>query len=327
MPALANMEILTHGIAQSHRDRIEGIHQLKATVGTMLKELDGAHHSMSVSLNSSLAKGRTTRKTAVERTLDRHEKARKAMSRALHAGLFRTKTDSETDVRAMLTGIKGTHLDMARSLRHSLARNAADCRASVRRTIHDRGATRQALGKSLHMDLSRENTGRKAAVRGMLAALDRSQRGMSKDLHANLAHSEASLRATTAALLKDFKNQQAELRTELTAVRGEWQGLVTTMDAARRGSALATMAAKPMVFAAPRAPIAAPVAQGTSDETPELAALRQRVFEYLADHPDGTRLVEMEIGMNSSRFQMSRVLRSLMDENKVEKRNLLYFAI
>ncbi len=325
MPALANMEILTHEIAQSHRDRVAGLNRLKVTVGSMLKDLDSAHHTMSVSLNSGLTDGRKARRTAVEGTLKEHERTRKAMSRALHAGLFRTKTDSATDVRAMLTGINGAHLDLARSLRHSLAQNAADCRASVRRTIHDRGSARQALGKSLHMDLSRENTGRKAAVRGLLAALDRSQRGMSKDLHASLAHSEATLRATTAALLKDFQNQQAELRTELTAVRAEWQGLVTTMDAARRGSTPASVA-KPTTVAS-HVPTPAPVAEGTHEETPELDALRGRVFKYLADHPDGSRLVEMEAEMRASRFQMSRALRSLMDENKVEKRDMLYFAI
>jgi len=72
-----------------------------------------------------------------------------------------------------------------------------------------------------------------------------------------------------------------------------------------------------------RPPNAAPKARQTLDSV----ALRSRVFEFVADHPDGTRLTEIEEDMRVGRYHMSRVLRTLIDENKVEKRGLLYFAI
>lgn len=55
--------------------------------------------------------------------------------------------------------------------------------------------------------------------------------------------------------------------------------------------------------------------------------LRDEVFAYLANHPDGTKLTELEEEFRLARIQIARILRVLMDNNKVEKRDLLYFAI
>lgn len=55
--------------------------------------------------------------------------------------------------------------------------------------------------------------------------------------------------------------------------------------------------------------------------------LRDRIFAYLADHPDGTKLAELESEFGVSRIEMARVVRALMDDNKAEKRELFYFAI
>ena len=55
--------------------------------------------------------------------------------------------------------------------------------------------------------------------------------------------------------------------------------------------------------------------------------LRDRVFAYLADHPDGTKLIELEEEFSVERVQVARVLHNLTDDNKVEKGGLLYFAI
>jgi len=87
----------------------------------------------------------------------------------------------------------------------------------------------------------------------------------------------------------------------------------------------------------PEAVVPPPVEEVAEDEavaraevaevTPEIAALEDRVFERLANHPDGTRLVELEQEFGVARIQMARVLKSLMNENKVGKREGLYFAI
>lgn len=55
--------------------------------------------------------------------------------------------------------------------------------------------------------------------------------------------------------------------------------------------------------------------------------LRDRVFAFLSNHPDGTRLTELEEEFGIARIQIAKLIRALMDDNKAEKRNLLYFAI
>jgi len=55
--------------------------------------------------------------------------------------------------------------------------------------------------------------------------------------------------------------------------------------------------------------------------------LRDRVFSYLADHPDGAKLVEIEEALGIARIRVANVIRELIDDNKVEKREMLYFAI
>ena len=58
-----------------------------------------------------------------------------------------------------------------------------------------------------------------------------------------------------------------------------------------------------------------------------IGELRDRVLAYLADHPYGTKLTELEAEFGVARIQMAKVIRGLVDDNKVEKRDLLYFAI
>jgi len=74
----------------------------------------------------------------------------------------------------------------------------------------------------------------------------------------------------------------------------------------------------------PAEAVAVPAEEIVEEETADISG---RTFEYLANHPDGTKLVELEQEFGVSRIQMARLLKDLMDENKVEKWELLYFAI
>jgi len=58
-----------------------------------------------------------------------------------------------------------------------------------------------------------------------------------------------------------------------------------------------------------------------------LGEIIDRVFTYLASHPDGTGLTELEEEFGLSRIQVVKVLHTLADAQKIEKRDQLYFAI
>ena len=65
---------------------------------------------------------------------------------------------------------------------------------------------------------------------------------------------------------------------------------------------------------------------GAVEDAP-VGELRDKVLAYLAYHPDGTKLTELEEEFGAARIQIAKVIRELIDNKKVEKHDLLYFAI
>jgi len=126
-----------------------------------------------------------------------------------------------------------------------------------------------------------------------------------------LAKGSAERRSDVATMVSDLAKGSAERHTEV------W------------GTAPAKKVVAPRKVAPPTPKVAPPVEELPEEMPPEVpvAELRDRVFAYLADHPDGTRLVELEEEFGLTRIEMARVIRALIDDNKVEKLELLYFAI
>jgi len=119
----------------------------------------------------------------------------------------------------------------------------------------------------------------------------------------------------------------SENKDEREKSAAAWQELAGVIQAKKEA---------PAAVAEP-APAKAPTEEWAEEETmaeakpvemtPETAALSDRVFDYLADHPDGTRMTELESEFVTARIQMANILKGLMDDNKVEKREKHYFAI
>lgn len=131
----------------------------------------------------------------------------------------------------------------------------------------------------------------------------------------------ATMRANANAFVDHLRSKVgADRRADVAAIRTlVWGGAAPVRRAAPRSRAAAP---PPTPSPAKEAPAAAAKA-GTTEST----ALRDVVFEYLADHPDGARLTDMEREFGIARIQIAKALRGLMDDNKVEKRELTYFAI
>jgi hypothetical protein len=145
-----------------------------------------------------------------------------------------------------------------------------------------------------------------------------------------------------AELTRVERQRKSEVKTWLEDVaatharaQAAWRDLVATTGARRAGAVV-------LADAPPEAPphlvVRAAAPSITADEdvvamvvvgevTTEFASLSDRVFVYLANHPDGTRLTELEREIGLSRFQAARAVRHLMDEGKAEKRDFRYFAI
>jgi len=166
----------------------------------------------------------------------------------------------------------------------------------------------------------------------------------------DFAKGDTERASEVASMLRDFAAQSPERKATVAAIANEADTLVKdfTKGSAQRCSDVATMI-KDLANGsterhtevwgkAPARKMAVPPVEELPEEMPleappvvaekaPVGELRDRVFAYLADHPDGTRLVELEEEFGVARIQAARVVRELMDDNKVEKRDLLYFAI
>lgn len=203
-------------------------------------------------------------------------------------------------VKADLKEFQDSRAVMARDLRADLAKSVATRKAAVSSQLKELDAAHASMSRELKADL--------AKVRPALEEEDRKRQSEAREFRGELGRAVAQGKAATQALLRDFGEEQA-------GVRDEWQKMTATMQSKRGG-----------VAGAVKPPIKE-IAEEAASMTPEIAALREKVFEYLANHPDGTKLVELAEKLGVARIQVAKVVRSLIDENKVEKRDLLYFAV
>jgi len=139
----------------------------------------------------------------------------------------------------------------------------------------------------------------------------------------------------------DLKQRQAEMRGRMATVSELLGGLKAEREKATKAwQELANIMqgkggmAQPRAKAAPGAPPAAKMTgedivsrAGPLETTGEASTQREQVFAYLSDHPNGARMTELETEFNVPRIQMARILGSLIDEDKVEKRDMVYFAL
>ena len=158
---------------------------------------------------------------------------------------------------------------------------------------------------------------------------------MSGQLKADLASDEAGRLEQAQA---DLKQRQAEIKERVATVsellggfRAEsektaaaWQELASIMQA-KRG--MAVPEAKVVPEAPPAEEEAVAEVEPVEEMAPEKADLNDRVFAYLVERPDGARMTELETEFAVARIQMVQILKGLMDENRVEKRDMNYFAI
>ena len=217
----------------------------------------------------------------------------------------------KSDVSTMLKSFDDSHATMSKELKVDLAKVAPALRESE--------AERKRVA-------AQEISQRKSDVSTMLKEFDDAHAAMSKELKADLSKVAPALKQAEAERkrteVKEIAQRKSDVGTmlkefdeEQAGARDEWQKLTATMQSKRGGVAVAV---KPPVEE---------IAEEAAEITPETAALREQVFEYLANHPDGTKLVELAEKFGVARIQIAKVVRNLMDENKVEKRDLLYFAV
>ena len=126
------------------------------------------------------------------------------------------------------------------------------------------------------------------------------------------------------------KTQLKELDDIHVGARNEWRKLAATMQTKRGGVAVEVKAAPvapPLVEMKPPEAVAPPPVEEVEEDVAETHAVIDMVFEYLASHPDGVKVFELEEEFGLGRKKAEKALKRLMKDGKVEKVDDLYFAV
>jgi hypothetical protein len=267
--------------------------------------------------------------------------AHQAMAQQQRTALAQGRATLATDVASQLQELDRAHNAMARQQREGLAKVHADLnRAETRRKagvhswMEEVAAGHQAMAQELRADLRKGHADLGTSVSAQVQELDRAHNAMARQQRETLAKVHSDLALAERQRKSQVKTWMEELATDHAAVRDEWQNLAATMRAKRAGAVAVVEAPLEVAPAPPVVEKVAPPALVAEEEeavevgevTAELDSLSLRVFAYLANHPDGTRLRDLEREFGLGRFQAARVVRHLMNEGKTKKEGLLYFA-
>lgn len=275
--------------------------------------------------------GRTTRIAELRETV-------KSDLKDMGVELSKSEADRKSSVNTLLEDMRAAHVAMSRELKTQLTGNAINLKKDVAKTLDEFGRNRKVVLKELKTDLAKNNADRQREVNALLKDVDDMLNGFAKNrdattkqIRADLAKSAAErehdvdvMRKDVHVMIKGFEKKLNDMRSSVAGGRDEWQRLTATMRS-KRGAAVAELQVTEGVPATVIQVVDA--STKTADVPPELAAFCDRVFGYLANHPDGAKLVELEQEFGMARIQMSKIARLLMDKHKVEKRDNLYFAV
>ncbi|MEW6034232.1 MAG: hypothetical protein AB1603_05205 [Chloroflexota bacterium] len=217
----------------------------------------------------------------------------------------------EREMHNLVKNIIGSYEKRAEGIT-SLRREVTAQQQATRAHIREMDETRRSMAQRLRTDLDKGHSDLIQEVDTWMRGVAAAHRAMAKDLEASLGRSrtdriqeEASRRSEARAWIGGVAAAHAEDRRE-------WQGMAATMRARRSVAAVA---------------VAEPPGATADQHAAGPITLEKRVFKYLADHPNGCRLADLEREFGLSRFQIDRALKSLMEEGKAEKRDRQYYAI
>jgi len=215
-----------------------------------------------------------------------------------------------------LRELYSAHQTMAREVKADLAKGYSDLTVSVVSQLNDLANAHQQMARELRADLAKRCSDLDEAE-GQRKKEAEQEVGQRKSDVAQRKSDVAQHKGDVAAQLKEYRDKQAR-------ARAVWQELTTTGPAKRGGGTALAEAPEP-------APIekatGVPGPGATEEMAPQILDLGGRVFDYLANCPGGVKLAKMEQEFGLSRIKMARAVRTLMDEGRVEKRDLLYFTV
>ncbi|MBI4339205.1 MAG: hypothetical protein HY680_04560 [Chloroflexi bacterium] len=204
---------------------------------------------------------------------------------------------------------------------------------------------RQAQTRDLGASLTREAQASHRRVRGSLAQMEgrrlgeaarwRSHRlsrlrAMVRDVHALRQDAQSVLAMARASRREGAHQVSQQLGREVAAVRSAVSQMRASAEQERSAAQADLAQARNLWRRLPSLVVPAPARQVEPGAEPAREepdeSLVSRIFDDVANHPDGVRARELETRLAANRFQMMRALRTLLEEGKVRREEGVYFA-
>lgn len=202
------------------------------------------------------------------------------------------------------------------------------------RDLHKLSAGRRSEVAMMIQEFEKGDGERRKEVAAMLADADAfvgHLHGVSadrrKEVAALVADADAFVRhlhqlsaerhAQVATMIQEFAKGDAARRQEVAAMRADADAFV--------GELHRLSAARHVEIWGGAAPAAKPAVPAPAKKA--ATTLRDVIFSYLAEHPDGAKLTQMEKDLGMARIRIAKEMKGLIDGKKVRKREMHYFAV
>ncbi len=295
MSRIAEMHSLTEDLMRSHQERMADLAVRQREVGSSLRETHAARSAMADAQREMLEVGRAALQADVSATIGGFHAARVAGEAARKADRIQVVSD-------LMDAFHQAQAEMAAEQREALEQVRPQLMAETAGFLGEIHAARVAGEAARKAD----------RIQGVSDLMDAFHQARA-EMAAEQRETFAGYRADRKALAEDLAEFSQVWRDFCIAM----QGRPTSVPP---GPPPLKVEVKPV-------PPPRPVEPGIAAETRE-APSGEAVFGYLADHPDGARLVELEAHFGTSRIRLVTIVTRLIEENKARKDESLklYFA-
>ncbi len=350
----ANAAALRKGLAKGEKERLntykdlmKGIHLTMASIQAEVREIQAStlnmvnqfsteRAQMSVEQDISFAQGRAERA--------QHEKTRIKEFKALMKGInddIKTINDEVLSIfkntNDLLEKFDKEHMDMSAELRAELGKNLVErveytrsLLAGFQKRLAEISKENQKMANKLRKDLANGETERLSDFQAIMKGIHTAIKTIRKEVK--------DIQKSTFNMLGDLTHERVVGMAEWTKMQDAMAqirktGLVkSTKEPAKKQAPVEAKKEAPVEAKkeAPAEHIIEFVAPVQPKQEPNIEAplsLETKVLNYINQHPKGVKISEMEVPLGETRMKLGFVARNLLDENKVQKVENVYFPL
>jgi len=304
MSRVDEMHELVNELAGAHADRRETLTALRSAVQQQRADCTAERAAMSTKLRADLA--------SVHTMLADFTAERAALSQEDQAARHRVVTEMVAHTQSLLDQFAAANRAVAAKMRETLTADRTDLVTDTRALLSQFAAANRQAATDLHAFLSADRQARSAAAADLHAVLSADQQARSAAMASFLADTTAGRRAMAEALADRLEHFKAALQADVASERSELRRSLSEMAKVWREFAAAMRGGAGQEQPASPAPATAQPAAEGEDVTSD-------ILNFLAEHPEGAKLVDLAPMFELARPQLGRLLRDLVDSGKVVK--------